>query len=62
MVRAWAEPGTGPHGVRARVLAITGPESEMQELGVAAGVPAILELVEEGLRTVLPVEGDVPLS
>jgi hypothetical protein len=53
VVRAWVEPGGGPGGIRARVLAINGPESKMHELGVATGMPAILELVEQGLRTAL---------
>jgi hypothetical protein len=55
VVRAWVEPEAGPTGLRARVLAITGPGSDMREVGVAAGLPAILELVEEALRTVVPI-------
>jgi hypothetical protein len=63
VVRAWAEPGTGPQSLRARVLAISGPDSEMHELGVAAGMAAILELVADGLQAVLPDDGDGdPLS
>jgi hypothetical protein len=63
VIRAWVEPGAAPHNIRARVLAIRGPESEVQELGVAAGTAAILELVEEGLKTVLPVaHGEGPVS
>jgi hypothetical protein len=53
------EPDAGPKGLRARVLAIAGHEADMQEVGVAAGLPAILELVEQALRTVVPL-GDVP--
>lgn len=45
-------------GLRARVLAITGQDSDMQELGVAAGLPAILALVEKALRTVVPLGDD----
>jgi hypothetical protein len=59
VVRAWVEPEAGPKGLRARVLAITGHEADMQEVGVAAGLSAILELVEEALRTVVPI-GDAP--
>jgi hypothetical protein len=54
VVRAWVEPEAGPKGLRARVLAITGHEADMQEVGVAAGLPAILELVEEALRAAVP--------
>jgi hypothetical protein len=28
----------------------------MQEVGVAAGLPAILELIEEALRAAVPIE------
>jgi hypothetical protein len=56
IVRAWLEPDAGPKGVRARVQTISGPRSEMQELGVAAGLPAIIDLVELGLRSILPLE------
>ena len=59
VVRAWAEPGTGPQRIRARVLAIIGSEAETQEVGVAMGIASILDLVAEGLRTVLPDEDDV---
>lgn len=54
VVRAWVEADVGPKDLRARVLAITGQGSDMQEVGVAAGMQEILELVEEGLRTVVP--------
>jgi hypothetical protein len=40
------------------VLAISGPNADTEEVGVAAGLPAILELVEEGLRIVVPVNDD----
>ena len=62
VVRAWVEPDAGPKGLRARVLAITGHEADMQEVGVAAGLPAILELVEEALRTAVPIEEAPPGS
>jgi hypothetical protein len=58
VVRAWAGPESGAQRIRARVLAITGPEAETREVGAAAGVAAILDLVAEGLRTVLPGEDD----
>lgn len=58
LVRAWAEPGAGRNGIRARVLAIKGPESETQEVGAAVGLIAILELVAEGLRIIVPVDED----
>lgn len=54
VVRAWVEPNAGPKGLRARVLAITGQDSDLQELGVAAGLPAILALVEKALHTAVP--------
>jgi len=56
VVRVWVEPDAGPKGLRARVLAITGHEADMQEVGVAAGLPAILELIEEALRAAVPIE------
>jgi hypothetical protein len=59
VVRAWVEPHDGTKGLRARVLAISGQYSDTEEVGVAAGLPAILVLVEEGLRTVVPI-GDEP--
>ena len=56
VVRAWIEPDAGPKGLRARVQAISGPGSEMQELGAASGLPDIIDLVEQGLRSILPLE------
>jgi hypothetical protein len=56
IVRAWIEPDAGPKGLRARVQAISGPASELQELGAAAGLPEIIDLVEQGLRGILPLE------
>jgi hypothetical protein len=53
IVRAWIEPDAGPKGLRARVQAISGTGSEMQELGAAAGLPDIIDLVEQGLRDIL---------
>ena len=62
IVRAWIEPDAGPKGLRARVQAISGTGSEMQELGAAAGLPDIIDLVELGLRNILPLEdSDDPL-
>jgi hypothetical protein len=56
IVRAWVEPDAGPKGLRARVLTIAGQDAGLQEVdGAAAGLPAILELVEEALRTVFPI-------
>jgi hypothetical protein len=56
IVRAWVEPDAGPKGLRARVLTITGQAAGLEEVnGAAAGIPAILELVEEALRTVFPI-------
>ena len=52
VVRAWVEPGGSPADVRARVLIITGPGADMRELGVAAGLDEVLELVSEGLVSV----------
>jgi hypothetical protein len=34
------------------VLIITGPHADMRELGVAAGLDEVLELVSEGLASV----------
>jgi hypothetical protein len=64
VVRAWAEPGSDPQSLRARVLAISGPDSQTEELGVAAGMTAILDLVADGLRAVLPADDldDGPVS
>jgi hypothetical protein len=59
VVRAWAESGSGGDQVRARVLAISGPDAQMQELGVAAGIDSILELIADGLEQVLST-GDLP--
>jgi hypothetical protein len=56
IVRAWIEPDAGPKGPRARVQAIIGPGSELQELGAAAGLPDIIDLVELGLRSILTLE------
>ena len=53
VIRAWVEADGGPGEIRARVLAISGPEAEMQNLGAAAGMPAILKLVDQGLRTAM---------
>jgi hypothetical protein len=39
------------------VLAISGPYSDTEEVGVAVGLPAILELVEEGLRNAVQIGG-----
>jgi hypothetical protein len=58
VVRAWVEPGAGARDVRARVLAISGPGSEMQEVGAAVGIDGILALVAEGLRQILPTDED----
>ena len=52
VVRAWVEPGGSPTDVRARVLIITGPGGDLRELGVAAGLDEVLELVSEGLVSV----------
>jgi hypothetical protein len=51
VLRVWVEQSNGQQ-VRARVLAIQGSRADMHELGVAAGVSAILELVSEGLSAV----------
>lgn len=59
VVRAWAESGSGADQVRARVLAISGPDAQMQEIGVAAGIDSILELIADGLEQVLS-PGDLP--
>jgi hypothetical protein len=52
VVRAWVEPGASPSDVRARVLIIEGPGADMRELGAAAGLDEVLELVSEGLVSV----------
>jgi hypothetical protein len=59
VVRAWAESGSGSGQVRARVLAISGPDAQMEEIGVAAGMDSILELIADGLEQVL-LPGDRP--
>ncbi len=51
VVRAWVEPGHDVADVRARVLAVGGPQSEMSEVGVAAGLDEVLDLVAEALST-----------
>ena len=53
VVRAWVESGSGSDQVRARVLAISGPDAQMQEIGVAVGIDSILELIADGLEQVL---------
>ena len=53
VVRAWVEPGGTASDVRARVLIVTGPEGDLRELGVAAGLDEVLELVSEGLVSVV---------
>lgn len=50
VVRAWAESGSTREAVRARVLVIRGPESQTLEIGIAAGMDSILELVADGLE------------
>ena len=50
VVRAWAESGSAPGAVRARVLIISGPDAQVREIGVAAGVDSILRLVADGLQ------------
>lgn len=54
VVRAWAEPEIGPGRIRARVLVVTGSDAVSREVGVAAGVPSILDLVARALRAALP--------
>jgi len=50
VVRAWAESGSTREEVRARVLVISGPDSQTREIGIAAGMDSILELVADGLE------------
>lgn len=54
VVRAWVEPDAGSQGLRARVLAVSGQDADLREIGVATGMPAILGLVEEALRALAP--------
>lgn len=49
IVRFWVESGSPPTDVRARVLVVRGADAELQEIGVAAGVEAVLSLVSRGL-------------
>ncbi len=58
VVRAWTEDAPGQERLRARVLAISGPEAHTRELGVAAGLDNILELVADGLTAVLGGDGE----
>ncbi len=58
VVRAWIEAGDEAEDVRARVLVVRGTQAELQEIGVAAGIDAVLSLVSEGLHAV----GDSPAS
>ena len=58
VVRAWIEAGAGTEDVWARVLVVRGTEAELQEVGVAAGLDAVLSLVSEGLHAV----GGAPAS
>lgn len=62
VIRAWAESGSSPGAVRARVLIISGPDSQAREIGVAAGVAAILDLVADGLRQGLSLAEGTDLS
>lgn len=58
IVRAWVEPDAGPNGLRAKVLVITGKDADVREVdGAVAGLAAILDLVEEALRSAFPVAG-----
>jgi hypothetical protein len=52
VVRAWLEPGCAVEDVRARVLVVTSTNSEFHEVGVAAGLEAVLALVSQGLHSV----------
>jgi hypothetical protein len=49
IVRFWVESGSPPTDVRARVLVVRGADAELQEIGIGAGVDAVLSLVSEGL-------------
>lgn len=62
VVRAWAESGSAAGAVRARVLIISGPEAEAREIGVAAGMGSILDLVADGLRQGLSLADGTDLS
>jgi hypothetical protein len=62
VVRAWAESGSSPSAVRARVLVISGPDAQVREIGVAAGVESILELVADGLEQGLSLAEGTDLS
>jgi hypothetical protein len=52
VVRAWLEPGNTVEDVRARVLVVRSTDSEFREVGVAAGLDAVLALVSQGLHSV----------
>ena len=52
VVRAWLEPGCQIEDVRARVLVVRSTDAEFHEVGVAAGLDAVLDLVSRGLRSV----------
>jgi hypothetical protein len=58
VVRAWVEDAPGQEQLRARVLAISGPGAHTSELGVAAGLDDILELIADGLTSVLGRDGE----
>jgi hypothetical protein len=51
VVRAWLEPGSTVEDVRARVLVVRSTDTEFQEVGVAAGLDAVLTLVSQGLHS-----------
>lgn len=51
VVRAWLEPGSEVEDVRARVLVVRSTDNEFHEVGVAAGLDAVLALVSQGLRS-----------
>lgn len=52
VVRAWLEPDSTVSQIRARVLVIHGVGAELHEIGVAAGLDAVLELTSEALHVV----------
>jgi hypothetical protein len=59
VVRAWLEPGSEVEDVRARVLVVRSTDAQFHEIGVAAGLEAVLALVSQGLHSV---GGDDPVS
>jgi hypothetical protein len=52
VVRAWIEPESDAADIRARVLVLRGAQAETDEIGAAAGLDAVLTLVQDALVSI----------